>query len=184
MDSPVQKNARGFTLFEVLAAALILVIVGTLSFASMNADLGRMGDARRQLEAGRLADLALADLEATLFDGSAPEIQSEVEEQDGFVIKRNVTPLGLLFAAASDDGGGVGGGAGAAAGTDTPGFFPALVEEFPGLPKHLRVLHVKVEWGNPTRPRKVERTSIAFDQQAALEAFEQLAGGSAGESDS
>ena len=169
------RARRGFTLFEVLAAALILVLVGTLSIGSMNADLGRMSDARRRLEAGRLADRALADFEAMLFDGSAPEVQSETEEVDGFVVTRRVTPFGLFFAMTEDEveeaprlGDAVDDGA-------VKPFFPALASEFPGLPKHLRMIHVKVEWGNEMAPEKVERSTLAFDHQAALEALGNLA---------
>jgi HAMP domain-containing protein len=162
----------GFTLFEVLAAALILVLVGTVAIGSMNADLSRMGDARRRLEAGRLADRALADLEATLFDGSAPELQNEEEEIDGFLVQKLVAPFGLLFA--EEDG-----TAGKAAPGEepAPGFFPQLAEEFPGLPQNMRLLQVKVQWGNPMRPESVQRTSLAFDQQTALEAVQNLGQG-------
>ena len=156
----------------MLAAALILVIVGTLSIGSMNADLGRMGDARQRLEAGRIADLALADLEATLADGTAPEIQSEEEERDGFMVTVHVTPFDLLFADGDDSGTG--------SEDASAGSLGELAKEFPGLPEYLRVLYVKVEWGGAFSPKKVERTTIAFDQVAAVEALDQSATGGAG----
>jgi len=155
----------GFTLFEVLAAALILVLVGTVAIGSMNADLGRMGDARRRLEAGRLADRALADLEAQLVGGAVPEIQDEEQELDGFVLRRLVAPFDLLFAESQAPRAAVPGA------EDAPTeFLPFVTQEFPDLAQHMRVLEVQVEWGNELAPEMVRRTTVAFDQQAALEA--------------
>lgn len=185
---PRPADRSGFTLFEVLAAALILVLVGTVAIGSMNADLGRMGDARRRLEAGRLADLALADLEAQLVGGVAPEIMNEEEEIEGFLVRRLVTPFGMLFAESQAPPGVATGAVPAAAPGAPPGaaaepteFFPFLAQEFPGLPQHLRVMHVQVEWGDELAPEMVRRTTVAFDHQAALEAFEKLAPNAAGE---
>ena len=160
----------------MLAAALILVLVGTVAIGSMNADLQRMGEARRRLEAGRLADRALADLEATLFDGSAPALLNEEEEIDGFLIKKLVTPFGLLFAEAE--------AVRTAPGEEpTLGFFEQLAQEFPGLPKNMRLLNVRVQWGNPMRPESVQRTTLAFDQQTALEAVQNLGQGQSQDDD-
>jgi len=173
---PERRASRrgGFTLFEVLAAALILVLVGTVAIGSMNADLGRMGDARRRLEAGRLADRALADLEAQLVGGVAPELQNEEEEIDGFLVRKLVTPFGLLFAESETPPRSASPGAAGGADAEPTEFFAFLAQEFPGLPQHLRVLLVQVEWGNELAPEVVRRTSVAFDHQAALAALRDL----------
>ncbi len=158
----------GFTLFEVLAAALVLALVGTLLIGSMNTNLAHQSDARLRLEAGRIADSALADLEATLFDGSAPPTGVDESERDGFVVKTRVAPFALLFDSA------------AVQGDDAEGpttLFKTISAEYPGLPRHLRTLEVKVLWGNPVAPDSVVRTTVAFDHVAALEALENLASG-------
>ncbi len=165
------SNDAGFTLFEVLAAALVLVMVGVLTIGSMNTNLAHMSDARIRLEAGRIADAALADLEALLFDGTAPAIASEETELGDFRIATHVTPLGVLFVPPDD----------AEDEEAASNLHSMIAEEFPGLPRNVRVLHVRVAWGNPLAPEFVERTTIGFDHAAALEAFQQLGQNQAGE---
>jgi type II secretory pathway pseudopilin PulG len=168
-------SRRGFTLFEVLAAALVLVLVGTLLIGSMNTNLTHQSDARNRLEAGRIADSALADLEATLRDGSAPALGTDESERNGFRVRTAVTPFGTFFendpeARAATGGDGASGG----------GLFEQIANEFPGLPKHMRALKVTVEWGDPMSPDSVVRSTVAFDHAAAVEALEGLAGGGDG----
>ncbi len=167
-------RARGFTLFEVLAAALVLVLVGVLTIGSMNTNLAHLSDARVRLEAGRIADAALADLEATLWEGSAPPISSNDDEIGVFRVATRVTPFGVLFET---------GDAQATADGPPANLFAIIAEELPGLPKHLRVLHVRVAWGDVEQPEFVERTSVAFDHAAALEAFQERTGGQDAEED-
>lgn len=174
MSSPASRHASGFTLFEVLAAALVLALVGTLLIGSMNTNLSHQSDARMRLEAGRLADSALADLEATLFDGSAPPLGEDERQEGAFVVRTKVAPFGALFDASQSGAGANAPGPGQAA---PAGLGQAINGEFPGLAKHLRTLHVSVVWGSPTGGEKVERVSVAFDHVAALESFENLTSG-------
>jgi hypothetical protein len=166
------RHVRGFTLFEVLAAALVLVLVGTITIGSMNRNLAHLGDARQRLEAGRIADAALADLEATLFDGSAPPLSASEEEVGAFRVKTRVVPFGVLFDAEE---------VGADEDAEATSLFSVIAQELPGLPQHLRVIDVHVEWGDPMAPDFVERTTVAFDRVAATEAIQQRTGLDGGE---
>lgn len=166
VQTTAHRDTRGFTLFEVLAASLVLVLVGTLTIGSMNADLSRMSEARLRLEAGRIADSALADIEATLFDGTAPTAAANEEEIDGFVVRTRVAPFGLLFQGAAS------GEAEADEDAVATDILSMIGGEFPGLPKHLRMVEVKVLWGSVDAPYTVERTTLAFDHTGALEALE------------
>jgi len=169
---PMARGAHGFTLFEVLAAALVLVLAGVLAIGSMNTNLSHLSDARVRLEAGRIADATLADIEATLVDGSAPPISSEESTVGPFRVSVRVIAFGGLFDAgeieASPDEG-------------SPGLFGTIAQELPGVPRFLRAIQVRVGWGPVDAPEFVERTTIAFDQVGALQALEEQAGG--GEAD-
>ena len=166
-----ERQTRGFTLFEVLAAALVLALVGTLLIGSMNTNLSHQSDTKLRLEAGRIADNALAELEATLFDGSAPAIGADETQQDDFTVRTKVLPFTSFFDA-EEAPAPTPAEEGAAAGLGT-----MIAGEFPGLSSHLRTLHVVVLWGNPQAPESVVRTTVAFDHTAALEALENLQGG-------
>jgi len=166
--SAAGTRRAGFTLFEVLAAALILVIVGTITIGSMNANLARMTDARLRLEAARIADSAMADLEATLFDGTAPKPFSDENEIDGYRVKISVVPFGTLFDMDQAE---------ADAESKSPSLFGTIVQEFPGLPQHLRSMRVEVSWGDGAVPDSVVRTTIGFDHAGALEQIEERANG-------
>ena len=166
MRSRLATRTSGFTLIEVLAAAMVLVLVGTIAIGSISADLSRMSDARLRLEAGRIADTALADIEGTLFDGSAPALFDDENEFDGFTVKTRVAPFGTLFRS--------GGGAAPVdeAETGGGGLFQVIAGEFPGLPRHLRRIEVQVLWGDPRKPDSVIRTTVGFDHTTALEMLE------------
>ena len=91
------------------------------------------------------------------------------------MVTRRVTQIGLLFGMTPDELDDFGRPDGVEEG-DMNTLFSALSMELPGLPEHLRMLHVKVEWGDESAPDRVERTSVAFDHQAAVEALGDLGG--------
>lgn len=177
MDDCARKprglGTTGFTLFEVLAASLILVLVGTMLIGSMNADLHRMSDARMRMTAGRLADSKLAQLESSLIDGAVPEMQNEEEETDnGFVIKTIVGPYSAIGSQTDD-------GAGARPSRNgeepPPKITDLIAKEFPGLPSRLRAFAVIVEWQNGLVVERVRRVTFGFDRQGAVEALQEIA---------
>jgi prepilin-type N-terminal cleavage/methylation domain-containing protein len=171
-NTPAPRARHGFTLFEVLAAALVLALVGTLTIGSMNINLGHLSDARLRLEAGRIADTALADIEATLFDGSAPPIGADETQVGSFRLQSRVTPFGMLFDAEQTKTGDE---------AEATGLFAIIAKEMPGMPRHIRVIQVKVAWGAPGSSDQVERATIAFDHVGALEALEKLSASAGGE---
>lgn len=93
---PPAAHARGFTLFEVLAAVLVLALVYTW-LASMNIEgLRSEGTSRRRLEASLIADAALATIEEGIALGAPPVIGSTEEELGDFRVTVAAAPLDIL----------------------------------------------------------------------------------------
>jgi prepilin-type N-terminal cleavage/methylation domain-containing protein len=90
----MRNSDRGFTLIEVLGAvALLAILYTTLSTIAIRG-LRSEGESRRMLEASLLADWELSEFELVLDKGDRVEIGfTEVEEQDGFTVTWDVTPL-------------------------------------------------------------------------------------------
>ena len=91
----MRSSNGGFTLFEVLGAVAILAIVYTTLSTVAIRGLRSEGESRRMLEASLLADWELSGFELDFLDkGEAPVIGiTENEEQDGFTVTWEVTPL-------------------------------------------------------------------------------------------
>ena len=89
------RRTDGFTLFEVLGAVALLAIVYTMLSTAAIRGLRSEGESRRMLEASLLADWELSGFELDFLDkGLAPVIGiTENEEQDGFTVTWEVTPL-------------------------------------------------------------------------------------------
>ncbi len=164
----MRSSDGGFTLIEVLGAVAILAILyTTLSTVAIRA-LRSEGESRRMLEASLLADWELSEFELELETGAAPEIGfTENEEQDGFTVTWDVTPLETpifenLSANQKDTNpwDRVSQNAQAQAGQiGTPGG-PA--------PPFLQ-LELKVSWFEAGNERSVTRIIFAVDEDAAAE---------------
>ena len=113
-----------------------------------------------------LADNVLAEIEATTFDGTAPEHMEDTREEEPYSVEISISAFG---------GGGFAalGAPPAEPGPDAPppGLVKRVSAEMPGVAAHLRTITVKVRWGEIGRAREVVRTSYAFHIPKAIEAL-------------
>ena len=79
------RALRGFTLIEVMLAAVILALaVAVIASSVMNAQLGE-GDARRRAEASAYADRLLAEMEENAARGAAPPLGERESSEGAFI---------------------------------------------------------------------------------------------------
>ena len=90
----MRRASAAFTLLEVMAAVAVVAIVFTTLARVANEGLRSEGISKRRLEASLLADSLLAEIEAQLATGVAPEI-GETESEEG--------PFSLLVSVTSFD---------------------------------------------------------------------------------
>ena len=90
----MRNSDSGFTLIEVLGAVAILAILYTTLSTVAIRSLRSEGESRRMLEASLFADWELSEFELELETGASPEIgTTRSEEEDGFTVRWEVTPL-------------------------------------------------------------------------------------------
>jgi len=154
---------RGFTLFEVMAAVIVLGLLYTLLASTAVQGLRAEGTSRRRLEASLLADEYLSNLEGIIAVGGTPEIGSAQEEAGDYLISVNVTPfdptplLGAEYVAPE------------------PGEASLLATTDVGDQGFLRTVEVAVSWIEGIDEYSVRRTTFAYDI-AAAEPFFQVEG--------
>ncbi|MBM4384021.1 MAG: prepilin-type N-terminal cleavage/methylation domain-containing protein [Deltaproteobacteria bacterium] len=77
------SHARGFTLIEVMAAAIILLLVVAALSEMLASQARREGDARGEALAALFADRAIAEIEESIARGAAPQLgRTERSEDD------------------------------------------------------------------------------------------------------
>lgn len=149
------RARRGFTLFEVMAAVIVLGLLYSLLASSAIGGLRAEGTSRRRLEASLLADQGLYELEGQILLGSLPEIGSSEEELDEYFVTVNVQPF------------------------DPTPFLPQETEERDAPTTRslldppanadeslLRILEVVVSWSEGLDEYRVVRTTFAYDVAA------------------
>jgi prepilin-type N-terminal cleavage/methylation domain-containing protein len=185
--SALRRSARGgFTLLEVLAAALILALWYTaLAGSSYNA-LRAEGESLRLLEAGMLADRYLARALATTVEGSVPEPGQEIAEEGPYLVETSfgsfdqvaASPQGmtqrdnLVQPVAGEK--------------PPPDLASLLASEMPEMAKNIRSIKVTVSWSEGRQDKAIERTTFVFDAEKAAEVYENTEApdeGSAGDAD-
>jgi prepilin-type N-terminal cleavage/methylation domain-containing protein len=163
----MRNSDGGFTLFEVLGAVAILAILYTTLSTVAIRGLRSEGESRRMLEASLLADWELSGFEMDFLDkGEAPLIGiTENEEQDGFTVTWEVTPLQTkIFKTALDKE-----QERYLANPDTqpaPALAGQTVAINPEAPPFLQV-DLRVSWFEAGNERSVTRTIFAADEDAA-----------------
>jgi len=168
-----RTRSSGFTLLEVLAAALILALWFTALAGSNFSSLRAEGESLRLLEAGLVADRQLAEAMATTLQGGVPE-PGEQESEDGpYRITTRFHDLASLRATAEDiavrdDAPGPGPN-----GAPQPDMSALLTSEIPDTLTHLRSVRVTVTWDEGQRERSIERATLVFDAEKALQAYEE-----------
>ncbi|MEZ4354139.1 MAG: prepilin-type N-terminal cleavage/methylation domain-containing protein [Myxococcota bacterium] len=160
-----RPRAQGLTLLEVLAAALIFVMVMTVLVSSSSMGVRRAGLSARRLEADLVAESALADLEIQMRQGIAPLVEEEEQTRGDFVVR--IARTGFVP--------GAGGGSAAIVADGAGELGPLLAQELPEVAKHLARYDIEVSWvGVDGVVDRVRRTSFAFDWEAASAEFGDL----------
>jgi prepilin-type N-terminal cleavage/methylation domain-containing protein len=149
----------GFTLLEVLAAAVIMAAAYAVLTASNIQGTILEGDADRRLHASLLADRVLADLEGQVAAGSVPELGRTEQEEDRFTVQVDVSPLELPLESWLPE----------------PDDRPApvarglslLAPSGRGESPALRQVQVTIAWFDGIAEREVQRTTFVLDPVAS-----------------
>lgn len=174
--------AAGFTLLEVLVAVAVLglvyVTVARVAIQGMRSE----GDAARRLEASRVADRTLAELETQLAQGTAPPLGERTLEEAGYRVELAVEPfsaqsLGLGGALAELDLPRREGAQEERPGRSRPDRDegpPLALLEPPqrGARPALLQLRVRVAWQDAAQEQSVTRTTFALDRETAASRLE------------
>jgi prepilin-type N-terminal cleavage/methylation domain-containing protein len=148
----------GFTLFEVMAAVLVLGILYSVLATSAIEGLRAEGESRRRLEASLLADDHLIGIESGFESGDFPEVGVEEREADGYRVSVEVSPFDITPYLGED-------------------FLEEPSEERsesllspPDRPEEslLRTVDVVVRWDEPEGEHEVRRRTLAYDQTTVL----------------
>ena len=173
MTIAAPATQRGFTLLEVLAAAMIFTMVVTVLIGTSGAAVQMTRVTASRLEASLIAETELARLDAILNDrGPLPEAYEET---------RDIYAIRVFSEPAIDDfGGGASLGIGAPpadGGVGAPSGIGALLAlEAPGVEQFLLRYEIRVEWIDGAVPDSVSRTTYAFDWEGARTALPDLFG--------
>jgi hypothetical protein len=164
-SEPAKTTRLAFTLFEVLAAVVVLGLAAPLLFRISIEGMQYEGDASRRLAASLLADRALFEVESALALGATPAVGREESAEGEFLLAVEVAPLdpaqlgiGELFAPAE-----------AAPGAPAPRAAPPAASAQAAL--GLLLVSVRVAWSDGVFEREVTRTTFAYDAQAAVAAL-------------
>lgn len=168
----------GFTLLEVLAAAMFFALIVTVLISSSSQAIHRAGVVATRLEAAGHADRELARLEALFAQRLKPPEDRE-EQIEGEVLD---FVLRVTSTSAFDDlGGGSGPGGGASADSllaalsGGGGIGPMLAAQAPGIDLFLRRYTIEVRWAiDDERSDAVERVTYGFDWESAQVALPEL----------
>jgi prepilin-type N-terminal cleavage/methylation domain-containing protein len=172
--SPVR---RGFTLFEVMAAVLVLgVIFGVLAEVAIEG-LRAEGSSRRRLEASLLADELLNDLEGELLAGAFPEVGSSEREVGDFRVTVEVEPFDPSPYLALASGGDETSDSRRDRGDEA---LSLLAPPGAGESSLIRSFEVAVHWSEGFDEHQVRRTTFAYDAAAIAPYVEGAAGTGSG----
>ncbi|MBW2315934.1 MAG: type II secretion system protein [Deltaproteobacteria bacterium] len=151
------RPRRGFTLLEVLAAALIMAMFYGVLTAKGVESFAAEGDADRRLRASLVADRHLADIEAALAVGQPPAVGTLEDQEDEFAVRVDVSPLQLPWADSgeSDD-----------RGRSRRDAVPTLLAPPERGSPAILTVHVTVAWNDGLSERSVDRTTFAIDAEA------------------
>jgi len=153
------RARHGFTLFEVMAAVIVLGVIYSLLASTAVQGLRAEGTSRRRLEASLLVDQYLSDIEAVIAVGATPEMGSMEEEVGDFLIAVDVTPFDLVpyLGEEATESEPVG---------DSLFSLPASGDQ-----SFLRTVEVVVSWLEGLDEYSVRRTTFAYDIAAAAPYF-------------
>jgi len=147
------RSRSGFTLFEVMAAVLILGLMYTVLAQSAIEGVRSEGVSRRRMEASLLADERLSEIETAMQTGVPPAIGRTQEEVDDFEVRVDVVPFDATAYLGED----IEIAEGARGLLDASGDAP------------LRLVDLRVVWLEIDREFEVRRTTFAYDNQLIAE---------------
>jgi prepilin-type N-terminal cleavage/methylation domain-containing protein len=163
------SRARGFTLFEVMAAVLVLGILYTVLASTAIQGLRAEGDSKRRMEASLVADEYLAQIEAGIASGVFPELGTTQEElEGGYQVVVEVVPfdpspyLGEKFKEQLPQ-----------PGDPTPSLLAPPARPDQSL---LRSVSVSVRWVEPEGEHEARRATLAYDAATIASLFPDQAG--------
>jgi type II secretory pathway pseudopilin PulG len=151
------RRAGAFTLFEVMAAVLVLGMLYTVLANAAMQGLYSEGETRRRLEASLIADRALAEIELQLSLGQTPPSGSAEQEEDPYLVSVTVQPFDPTVLLVPPEPGEAAPRASAQP-TET-----LLAPPSSGSEGRLRRIDVRVSWPESGQERSVGRTTFAFD---------------------
>jgi prepilin-type N-terminal cleavage/methylation domain-containing protein len=170
------QTRAGFTLLEVLAAVAVLALTYSMLATAAMQGLRAEGDAGRRMRASMLADQRITEIEVQVAMGQAPDIGTQENQEEDFLVTTEVKPLDLVIAdtlaskRAQDRleravGGRERGQGGA----------PSLLEPA-GSDKQsmLRRIDLTVAWAEGESEQIVTRSTFALDTVAAAPLIESL----------
>ena len=170
---PARRHSRttGFTLLEVLAAAMIFAMVVTVLIGTSQSAVRQAGLSASRFEASLIAEQEIALLES-YFNTQRTPPEDKQETRDLYSIRVYSEPAIEDFGA---------GPIGASGGVDTTGPGPVasgvgsvLAIEAPGVDQFLRRYEVRVEWIEGALPESIRRTTYGFDWEGARAALPEL----------
>ncbi|MEM9174210.1 MAG: hypothetical protein AAGC67_03175 [Myxococcota bacterium] len=173
----------GFTLLEVLGAALIFVAACAVLVGTSGQLIRRVSETELRLEASEIAERELAQLEAALANQQKPPEDREEEIE----IEGLRYTVRLWSQPALEDLGGSGPPGASEGGSALDGLTggglvgPMLALHAPGLDAFILRYEIRVEWGDFDPPDAVARTTYAFDWEGARQALPDLFASSGGD---
>lgn len=172
------RRRAGFTLFEVMAAVIVLGMLYSVLATSAIQGLRSEGQSRRRLEASLIVDELLLELEAELAGGETPPIGTSESEMEPYVVVMDVRPFDL--ASYLGEIGGIGGEEDATLPLEQIES-PLLVP--PDQPEEsvLRIVDLAVRWREAEGEHEVRRTTFVYDAAAVAGLFPETEGEGEGE---
>ena len=170
---PRPRSARtgGFTLLEVLAAAMIFAMVVTVLIGTSQSAVRQAGLSASRLEASLIAEQEIALLES-FFNTQRTPPEDKEETRDRYAIRVYSEPAIDDFG--SDPIGASRGGEPAGPSAIASGVGSVLAIEAPGVDQFLRRYEVRVEWIEGALPETIRRTTYGFDWEGARAALPEL----------
>lgn len=157
MSSSPGRRRAGLTLFEVLAAVLVLGLLYTALAGVAMTGLRSEGTDRRRAEAAMMVDHELASIEALLAAGEVLELGVVEREAEPYTVVVDVQPvdvLELLPAPVREE-----------VERNADPDAPSLLVDEQGESRVQR-LTIAVEWDEAGESARVERITYAFDTSA------------------
>ena len=175
-----RQRSDGFTLLEVLAAAMIFSVVVTVLVGSSSETVHRARISANRLEASQIADREIAILESLLSNRLTPPEDKEDTWEDFGVTVSSEPALEADLASPNALGDPLSQFSDA---TDGIGALGALLSvNAPGIEGFLLRYEIVVEWEEGSVTQRLRRTTFAFDWEGARRELPDLfTSGDAGE---